>query len=338
MNILSSSPNFLKKQLGYTIIEFMIAITLTLFLTAVVLTIFVSSQRATTQLLGSGERQENAAFALQILTRDLKQAYFFSEATGDNSEMWDLNGSSITGSSDCVDNIGSGTFPTDAGVFRQLWAATVPADLSAKMDCLDDGDSDTGLLAETDFISIKRVRGLAQESNFVDDRYYLDISATQLTVYAGDAEHLTKVEAGTEPAVWEYIHHVYYLDNEDDIPRLRRLRLEKDKMVSEEVLVEGIENIKFMFVLDEFLTSERDGAIHEVVAAENVTDNDWNTGRVIGIKIYLLARSLEPTAGYVNNNEYQLGSETFTAPGDAYKRELVSQVVTFPNSMVLIND
>lgn len=337
MNISLASLNFLKKQLGYSIVELMIAITLTLFLTAVVFTIFLSSQGITTGLLDSGERQENGAFALQILTRDLKQAYFFAEATGENTEMWNFNGPSLTTSPDCLDNIGSGTFPA-TGIYRQLWAATVPADMSAEMNCVNDGDSATTLISGTDFISIKRVRGLAQDENFDNDRYYLDINATQLTVYAGDASHLTAVEAGTAPAVWQYIHHVYYLDKKADIPRLRRLRLGKNKMVREEVLVEGVENMQFMFVLDEFLSSERDGAVHAVVATEDVTDNDWNTGRVIGIKIYLLARSLEPTAGYVNDNEYQLGSKTFTAPGDAYKRELVSHVISFPNGMVLGND
>ncbi len=326
-----------KKQLGYSIVEWMIVIALTLFLSAGVFSVFISSQRATTVALDSDERQENAAFALQILTRDLKQAYFFAGATGDNADIWDLNVSSLASSADCLDNNGNGSFPT-AGIYRPLWASTVPANISdLEMDCLDDGDSATTLISEAGFIAIKRVRGLAQDDDFDSDGYYLDINATQITVYSGDASHLNAVEAGTEPAVWQYIHHVYYLDKAADIPRLRRMRLVKDKML-DEVLVEGIENMQFTFVLDELLSSERDGAVHAIAETESVTDNDWDTGRVIGVKIYLLARSLEPTAGYVNNNTYQLGNKTFIAPGDAYKRELLSAVVAFPNNMVLVDD
>ncbi|MCW8994453.1 MAG: PilW family protein [Psychromonas sp.] len=323
------------KQLGYSIVEWMIVIVLTLFLTAGLLTVFVSSKRATTESLRSSERQENGAFALQILARDLKQAYFFAQATGENKNLWKVNGASLAASSDCLDNIGSATFPA-AGKYRQLWASTVPsvsADL--KMSCLNDNDSATALIPGSEFISIKRVRGLSQSAGFLADRYYLDITPSGITVYSGDASALT---TGEVYPVWQYIHHVYYLDKEADIPRLRRIRLEKNKMVKEEVLVEGIENLQFMFALDKLIASERDGSIHALVSASQVSDNDWDSGRVIGIKIYLLARSLEPTPGYVNKDVYQLGSESFSAPGDAYKRELMSQVLTFQNSVVLVDD
>ena len=336
MNPTPVPPHLLRKnQLGYSIVEWMIVIVLTLFLSAGVLTVFVSSQRATTESLTTSERQENAAFALQILTRDLKQAYFFAQATGENKSLWDLNGASLATSLDCLDNTGSGTFPT-AGKYRQLWASTVPSvTANLKMACINDSDSATTPIPGSGFISIKRVRGLAQSSAFQADRYYLDIKPTGIKVYLGSASALA---TGAVAPVWQYIHHVYYLDKEADIPRLRRIRLEKDKMLTEEVLVEGIENMQFMFALDKLIASERDGSIHAFVNASQVTDNDWDSGRVIGIKVYLLARSLDPTPGYVNNDTYQLGSESFSAPGDAYKRELVSHVLTFQNSVLLVDD
>ena len=69
----------IKKQSAYSIVEWMIVIVLSLFLTVSLLSVFVSSKRATTESLSRGERQENAAFAMQILTRDLKPAYFFAQ-------------------------------------------------------------------------------------------------------------------------------------------------------------------------------------------------------------------------------------------------------------------
>ena len=230
----------LKNQSGYSIVEWLIVIVLTLFLTAGLLTVFVSSQRATTESLSRGERQENAAFALQILARDLKLAYFFAQATGENKDLWDLNGASLATSLDCLDNNNSGSFPA-GGKYRQLWASTVPSTTAnLKMTCLNDSDSVTALIPGSGFISIKRARGLAQSSAFLTDRYYLDIKPAGITVYLGEASELT---TGTVSPVWQYIHHVYYLDKEADIPRLRRIHLEKDKMVKEEVLVEGIENM-----------------------------------------------------------------------------------------------
>jgi type IV pilus assembly protein PilW len=106
-------------------------------------------------------------------------------------------------------------------------------------------------------------------------------------VYGGSASELSSVAQA-----WEYIHHVYYLDTENNVNRLRRLTLETSGMVREEVLAEGVEMMRFMFVLDHLLLSDRDGAVHSVVGASNVTSNDWSTGRVIGVKVFLLIKSL----------------------------------------------
>ena len=335
MKHVSTPFNLLTKQAGYSIVEWMVVVMLTLFLTAALLTIFVSSKKATTESLNRGERQENGAFALQILSRDLKQAYFFAQATGDNKNLWDLNSHSLAISLDCIDNIGSGTFPSTDN-YRQLWASTVPTnEASLKMTCINDSDNATSLITDTGFISIKRARGLSQSVDFQSNRYYLAINPAGIKVYLADENGL--ITGGATP-LWQYIHHVYYLDNEDDIPRLRRIHLEKNGMVKEEPLVEGIENMQFMFALDNLIASERDGSIHAFVAASQVTDTDWDSGRVIGIKIYVLARSLTKTPGYINNDTYQLGTKSFTAPGDAYKRELASRVVTFQNSVVLVDD
>ncbi|PKG40797.1 PilW family protein [Psychromonas sp. Urea-02u-13] len=327
-----TSPN---KQTGFSLVELMIAIMLSLFLTAGLLAVFVSSQRATNQALGSGERQENATFALQLLAKDLKQANFFAQATGENKSLWDLNGATIANSDDCLDDISSGSFPS-ANKFRPLWASSIPATVgSLKMKCIDDGDSETSLMVNTDYISIKRVRGFQQESNYSANRFYLDINTSALTVYQGDAGALTS--SAVKP-VWEYIHHVYYLDEFEGVNRLRRLTLRESEMVREEVLVEGVESMQFMFALDALIANDRDGSMHSLVGTSQVTANDWDSGRVIGIKIFLLIKSLEKTVGYTNSNTYQLGDYSFPVANDNYKRELVSTVLLFQNSVVLVND
>lgn len=324
-----------KSQLGYSLVEWMIAIVLILFLTTGLFSIFISSREATTESLGSSERQETATFAMQLLVRDLKPSFFLAQATGENSSIWSLNGESIAVSDDCIDDSDVGTFPDD-DIFRPLWAASVPATLAdLSMDCIDDGDNDTNLIIDSDYIAIKRARGLAQTSQFIDERYYLDISTTGVGVYLGDESVLTN---GTISPAWEYIHHVYYLDEEDGIPRLRRIKLEKDEMLLQEVIAEGIEDMQFMFALDKLIISERTGSIDAFVGESAVTNNDWNTGRVIGMKIFLLVRSLNETPGYVNNDSYQLGDRVFTAQGDAFKREVSSQVIYFQNSVVSVDD
>lgn len=327
----------LNKQVGYSLVELMIAIVLSLFLTAALLGVFVASQRATNEALSTGERQENAAFALQLLVKDLKQVNFFSLATGENKSIWNLSGATIATSDDCLDDISSGSFPA-TNKYRALWASSIPATLgSLEMDCLDDGDSDTSLVTASDYISIKRARGFEQSSDYITDRFYLDIDTTALTVYQGGASALT-TSGTTVPPVWEYIHHVYYLDSFQGVNRLRRLTLRTSGMVREDVLVEGVESMQFMFALDALIASERDGSVHSFVSTSQVSANDWDTGRVIGIKVFLLIKSLEKTAAYTNSNSYQLGDYFVAAANDNYKRGVVSTVILFQNSVVLVND
>jgi len=335
----SLPPKYACKQAGYSLVEWLITIVLALFLTAGLLSIFVSSHRATNEVMASGERQENGIFALQLLARDLKQAYFFSQATGENKDLWDLNGLTVASADDCLDEASSGSFPV-LGLFRPLWSSSVPAvNDDLEMDCLDDDDDDTSLVVDSDYISIKRARGNPQEDEYIDDRFYLDITTAAVTVYEGDAGALTTaVVADRVTPVWEYIHHVYYLDSLAGENRLRRLTLRTDGMLREEVLVEGVENMQFMFALDKQISSERDGSIDALVTPENVTSSDWNTDRVIGMKIFLLIKSQEITSGYTNTNSYQLGDYLVPAANDSYKRSLLSKMILFQNSVVLVDE
>lgn len=329
------SRSLQQNQLGYSLVEWLIAIVLILFLTTGLFSIFIASREATTESLNSSERQETATFAMQLLVRDLKQSYFLAQATGENGSLWALNSESIAVSEDCIDDSNIGTFPTD-DIFRPLWAASVPDTLTdIAMDCIDDGDNDTALVADSDYIALKRARGLAQSTQFNDNSYYLDISINGIDVYLGDESVLTN---GAVSPVWEYIYHVYYLDIEQDVPRLRRIKLEKDTMQLQEVIAEGVEDMQFMFALDKLIASERTGAIDAFVGESAVTNNDWNTGRIIGMKIFLLVRSLNETPGYINNDSYQLGDRVFVAPGDAFRREVSSQVISFQNSVVSVDD
>jgi len=315
-------------QSGFTLIEWLISIVITLFLTAGLLSIFVASRQATSESIKVNERQENGIFAMQILARDLKHAYFFGLATGIDASLWsDDKIPAITTSDDCIDSSTLGSFPSAINLYRPLWASTIKND-GTDMNCLDDGDSNTSLIEDSDYISVKKVRGLKQTSDFDADAFYLDTSQTKVDVYKGDPG----VEA------WEYRHHVYYLDTQDNIPRLRRLTLSDSKMQLQDVIVEGIEDMQFMFALDNFLTTDRTGSIDSFVGTSDVTSNDWNTGRVIGMKIFLLARSATITPGYTNDKKYQLGDTTFTAPSDGYKRSVISQVIYFPNSVVTANE
>jgi type IV pilus assembly protein PilW len=63
---------------GFTIIEFMIAMTLSLLVLAALTTAFVASSRSRAEIEKANEQIENGRFALQILTDDIEMAGFLS--------------------------------------------------------------------------------------------------------------------------------------------------------------------------------------------------------------------------------------------------------------------
>ncbi|WP_019615575.1 PilW family protein [Psychromonas ossibalaenae] len=318
------------KHKGYTIVELMVVLVVSLFLVGGILSVFVATKALTKETISASARQENAAYALQALSRDLKQSYFFAEASGENNGLW-LSPPAILAKDDCLDNKNMGTFPSGAGSFRALWAAVKESGAEPTMSCIKDTAPSTELISESDYISIKRARGLYQTGNYQEDRYYLSISPSGITVIPGNAT------AGKEK-LWEYIHHVYYLDSEAGVPRLLRMKLELGKMGDAEVIAEGIEKMKFMFALDKALEAARDGSAHDFVNSAAVTDADWNDGRVIGVKIFLLVRSKEEAAGVHDTATYQLGDYDHTVTGDGYKREVVSRTLMFTNNTRFSDD
>ncbi len=329
-----NTPTTKIRQCGFSIIEWMIVVLLILFISAVIFSIFVKSRVLTHQAMVRGEQNENGRVALQVIENDLKHAYFFAQATGDNKDIW-ANIPSIVSDDDCLDNANIGSFP-NAAKFRPVWASSVPTGgTTPSMSCIQDSDGDTSLVEGSDYISVKRIRGLEQSSSFDEDKYYLSINVANISVHKGDASALTD---GSVDSAWQYLHRVYYLDQEDGIPRLRRLYLDESKMKLDAVIAEGIEDMQFMFVLDHFNPLDRDGSADSIVSSSEVTGSDWDTGRVIGIKINLLVRSLQEVPGYTNTTQYELGDKSYTAPGDGYKRSVLSRVLRFSNTMRQSNE
>ena len=68
----------MKRMRGFTIIEFMIAMTLSLIVLAALTAAFVASSRSRTEIERANEQIENGRFALQILIDDLEMAGFYS--------------------------------------------------------------------------------------------------------------------------------------------------------------------------------------------------------------------------------------------------------------------
>jgi type IV pilus assembly protein PilW len=313
----------------------MVAVAIGLFLTAVIGSYMVASMRTNEATQHIGEMQERARVALYLISSDLKQVGFWGDFTGNSM----ISGTDLTVTSametDCgiglSDGSFIGTFPDPHGYFFPLWAEPVADShgTASGFDCIESASRE--LVVGSDVISIKRLIGSADPS-IATNRHYFAANTQEAEIFPGD---------GSEPSfsnqqVWEYQHHIYFIDSLEGTPSLRRYYLSNNDSslgtmsgVAMGTLVDGIEYMRILFGVD--TSSDADGIIDSFVSSGNVDYQYWADGRVLGGKVFLLVRSLTEDANYTNNTSYILGDTTISGEGDHYRRMLVENVISFRN-------
>ena len=135
--------------------------------------------------------------------------------------------------------------------------------------------------------------------------------------------------------VWEYQHHVYYVSDQVEgtniVPVLMQGQLTGTMVFAP--IIDGIDMIRFMYGID----TNNSGTVDAFVSADGVanvggmTDALWDSGRILAVKIYVLARSIRPDRDYINTSTYQLGDLPFTV-NDNFRRLLFTSTVSLYNT------
>jgi type IV pilus assembly protein PilW len=310
-------------QSGFTLLELMISLAVGLVIFAGVLSVFVGMKTTVKETSSYGELQENARFAISVLTDDLLQQNFW----GDYAGLLTLNNlqavPSVAGTECKGEGINNGTYPLVNGHFRTLWGETSSAAGATNMDCINDA------APNSDVIQLKRVISLP-----------LAVPVTGFSYFVANVNDgaIYKIPlAGAAPVInnsrtWQYQHHIYYVRS--GLPVLMKWRL-TTQMVNEPI-VDGIERIYFMYgvstVTDPTLPGF--GVVNAYVSAAGIAPALWNNtnSRILSVKVYVLARSLLPDNQYDNKNTYTLGDQAPYTPADNFRRLLLSSTVTLYNS------
>jgi type IV pilus assembly protein PilW len=134
-----------------------------------------------------------------------------------------------------------------------------------------------------------------------------------------------------------YLTHVYYVANIDHdgdaatalVPTLMRAELTVDggaRKFTVVPLAEGIDNLQFLYGIDD---AGDDGVPERYEDASGITLAEWQD--VVTVKMYILARSTDPSPGHVDDKTYELGTTTIANPGDSFKRHVFESVVQLKN-------
>ncbi|MCT7947537.1 PilW family protein [Shewanella septentrionalis] len=323
-------------QKGMSLVEIMVAMVIGLFLTLGVFTMFNMSSSNVTTTSQYNQLQENGRIALVILERDLSQLGFMGDITGTDFVI----GSNATISigtavvNDCVgDGVNNASLPNNQPAhFRRLWGYENGVS-SQSFACLSD------VKAKTDVLQIKRLIGPPVEAADVElTRFYVSATSSEAVFFSG----VGGVPALPNARIWEYQHHIYYIKNDaDGIPVLRRRTLSTGNgMSNEELLVEGIENMRILYGFD----NDGDDTPDAFMSAAEVTSLMWDNQefqRLVALKVYILVRSIQEDRSYTNVTKYRLGDKDtntkIPVTEDHFRRKVLSTTVVLENPVLMRN-
>jgi len=360
----------MKHARGFTIIEFMIAMTLSLIVLAALTGAFVASSRARTEIEKANEQIENGRFALQILTDDFEVAGYLSNLDLDLALTADT-ALAIPGAKPdpCMGAVDAASLDAlEAALPLHIQGYDSPAALPAELDCLAD------VKANTDIVLVRRtatcvdgaancptVAGAAYleaslcadelDSLNYDEYFDLDTSDANLS--------RRKRDCATEADKRQYLVHIYFIANNDiagdGIPTLKRAELGNNAGNATGFtivpLARGIEDFQVEYGVD----SSGDGLPDTFVAdpdsydanSSGAVDNaervaNWRN--VMSLRLNVLARTTSTIQDHTDVKVYYLGSKddgsdqcAKTAGGvcaafnDGYKRHVYQTSVRLIN-------
>lgn len=304
---------------GWTLVEMLIAMALSLLLTLLLVNSWQVNQQAFKQTSQLAEMQQSGQFVLGFFQQELLNQNFWAGA--DPALLRPVAGLSVQG--DCRSLFDSGSFPKNSMAFVPILSGIVGA--AHTPDCLSFAHKGSA------FLQLKRLAGAPlTAATAKDNRAYLQ--------QQGRSYRFVSQPAGAATATyWPYLHQVFYValqtQGRQQVPVLMRKRLVRQASgqltMDTDSVLDGVEMMHFEAGID----SNFDGQVDYLSDVAQVSADVWQqrSGQVLQLRFYVLVRSVMPDNTYTNVQQYTLGQRLFQAPGDHYRRLLVSSAVTFHN-------
>jgi type IV pilus assembly protein PilW len=191
-----------------------------------------------------------------------------------------------------------------------------------------DGAGDTGPHIQ---VSGCRTGGSADPSFLVDTTAAMDARTPRMRAKGCVAEVARR----------KLIANVYFVAPGDrGVPTLMRMTYTNGSFGAPQALVEGIDAFKVEYGIDDVgsnglpisATNPPDGNTDHYVSCNAGTPCTLALlANAVTVKLHILARNLERSAGYIDNKAYNVGPLAIAAPNDAYKRHAFSTTVRLVN-------
>ena len=342
---------------GFTLVELMVALTIGMFLMIGLVSLIVSTTASRAELDKSSRQIENGRYALQLLSQDIQLAGFTGELST-ASYVQQTPVGCISTASDLEYSpsatAGSSTIP------MPLYAlTTIPSACSNKYI--------TNQVANTAALVVSRVdTATTPLASAAAAEYYVQVSAcandtlpfAMSTGATTKTFNLMQLDCSTSnlALLRKVIHRVYYISScnvcspsakADTTPTLKVAEFVNGAMQLTP-LVEGIEDLQFDYGIDmdgdgspdcyvSDPTNPSSAQTDPSVCPQPATAYGWtvaatNWSNVMAVRVHVLARSTDTSAGWTDTRSYDMGlAEPAVTKNDHYKRHAYSSIVRLYN-------
>jgi len=327
-------PKTKKYNSVYSLIELLVAMVVGLILIGGTASVYLASKRSYIEVEMMARMTQNGRFALQMVSESLLHAGHFGESQVGNIRS---DNDLTDPTNDCTDT--AATYDAE-----HYLVVEIPTTASVFGGCIDDVMPNTSVLVIKSVLPMKLIDSDNDNDIDGDDNNPETISATNTYVMTnlsggiifngGDASPPSITVGGdvSEGSAWVYQLQIYYIrDPGTGTPELARKVLVNNSLQTE-VLVEGIENMSFLFGLD----SDANGDIDTYSTVANVPPTAWNN--ISSIQINLLVRAETTDVNYTNTKVYNLsGLAANIGPlNDNFHRTVMQSTVLLRNPKFVI--
>lgn len=336
-----------RRPQGMTLVEVLIAMLVGVILLAGISTLVVNASRSNRDLDAAARQLENGRYAAQSLGKHVRHAGFWGR-------LYPPAAASMPAAPGALPN--ACTTPATAAMLQ----ADMPVHIQGEDSpagtptaaCLTDADHVDG----TDIVTIRRLAGTAHtvaQANANAAAFYLQASHNAFNIDVGanadpgdNGFGITELDAAGNPVtapLYQYRVDTFFVsprtrpvnvgacdgnnaDDGDEIPTLMRLRLDDTGFCAQAVAV-GIEDLQIEYGVD---------------TSNNGTPNQYTTApadvaawtNVMGLRLYLLARSTENVNAVGAGKSYTLGQtapKVVNDPDDGFSRHVFTTTARLVN-------
>jgi type IV pilus assembly protein PilW len=311
-------------QNGFSLIEIMVALALGAIILLGVAEIFTNNSQTRAEIERTGRQIESGSYALGLIESDLTNAAFWGEA-GEQPAAGALP-------------------PVCPGLGADLAAAA--AELREALGYPVQGEdallsSCVAPKAGSEFLSVRRAASCPLGSagcDPADSNFYLQVNACfnpsdsseplpgllRISSDFSDFDY-TRRDCATDAPQYRILSRVYFVNANDELVRAELSRASGASEYVETPLVEGVETMKFEYGLD----TDGDGQVD--VHTDSPAGTQW--ADVAMVRVYMVVRNLEPSAGYSDTRTYVVGGDAYVVPVafQEHKRQVYARTVSIRN-------